>query len=77
MCNQALVKPDSLVLDPFTGTGGLLIPPASKGAVVFGCDLDTRVLNGYAVGRINKRSLFYSVEKKLEIFIPKIVLNFD
>jgi len=37
-----------------------LIPPASNGAVVFGCDLDMRVLNGYAVGRINKKSTYYS-----------------
>jgi hypothetical protein len=42
-----------------------LIPPASHGAIVFGCDLDMRVLNGYAVGRINKKSNYYSAEKKL------------
>jgi len=65
------------VLDPFAGTGGLLIPPASKGAIIFGCDLDIRVLNGYSVGRINKRSPFYSADKKYEIFTPKILLNFD
>ena len=60
MCNQALIKNGSLVLDPFVGTGGLLIPPASKGAFTFGSDLDIRVLNGYSVGRINKKSPFYS-----------------
>jgi tRNA G10 N-methylase Trm11 len=64
------------VLDPFVGTGGLIIPPASKRAVVFGCDLDMRVLNGYAVGRINKKSKYYNAEKKFEIFTPKIILNF-
>ena len=60
MCNQGLVEQGSIVLDPFVGTGGLLIPPASKGAFVFGSDLDIRVLNGYSVGRINKKSPFYS-----------------
>ena len=59
MCNQGNVRDGSLVFDPFVGTGGLLIPPASFGAYTFGCDLDMRVLNGYAVGRINKKSPFY------------------
>ena len=76
MCNQALVKKGSIIIDPFVGTGGLLIPPASMGAITFGSDLDTRVLNGYSVGRINKKSKFYAPEKKLEIFTPKIILNF-
>ena len=65
MCNQANIRDGSLVFDPFVGTGGLLIPPASHGAYTFGCDLDMRVLNGYAVGRINKKSPFYEKEKKL------------
>jgi len=65
MCNQGKVQNGSFVLDPFVGTGGLIIPPASKGAHVFGCDLDMRVLNGYSVGRINKKSPYYSADKKL------------
>ena len=64
-------------MDPFVGTGGLLIPPASKGAMVFGSDLDIRVLNGYSVGRINKNSPFYKAENKFELFTPKINLNFE
>lgn len=77
MCNQALVTEGSLVIDPFVGTGGLLIPPASKRAVTFGSDLDIRVINGYSVGRINKKSPFYKAEDKLEVFTPKINLNFE
>jgi tRNA (guanine10-N2)-methyltransferase len=65
-----------LVIDPFVGTGGLLIPPASKGAITFGCDLDMRVINGYSVGRINKKSPYYNPEKKLEVYTPKINLSF-
>lgn len=65
------------MLDPFVGTAGLLIPPASNGAIVFGCDLDMRVLNGYAVGRINKKSSYYSADKNFETYTPKIYLNFD
>jgi tRNA (guanine10-N2)-methyltransferase len=64
MCNQALVSSGSCVIDPFVGTGGLLIPPASKGAITFGSDLDIRVINGYSVGRINKKSPYYKAEMK-------------
>mgnify|MGYP000896306832 CR=1 FL=1 len=45
------------MFDPFVGTAGLLIPPASNGATVFGCDLDMRVLNGYSVGRIKDQTI--------------------
>lgn len=65
MCNQANIDQNSYVFDPFVGTAGLLIPPASHGATVFGCDLDMRVLNGYSVGRINKKSSYYHPDKKL------------
>jgi tRNA (guanine10-N2)-methyltransferase len=76
MCNQSNIGAGSLVIDPFVGTGGLLIPPASKGAITFGCDLDMRVINGYSVGRINKKSPYYNPEKKLEVYTPKINLSF-
>lgn len=76
MCNQALISAYSCIIDPFVGTGGLLIPPATKGAITFGSDLDIRVINGYSVGRINKKSPYYSEEKKFELFTPKINLNF-
>jgi tRNA (guanine10-N2)-methyltransferase len=77
MCNQANLQEGAFVLDPFVGTGSLLIAPASLGAFVFGYDLDMRVLNGYSVGRINKNSTFYSPHKNLEAFTPKIDLNFE
>ena len=60
MCNQGKINDNSIVFDPFVGTGGLIIPPASQGASVFGCDLDMRVINGYAVGQVNKRSPYYT-----------------
>ena len=60
MCHQALIDSNSFVLDPFSGTGSLLVPPSHYGCYVFGSDLDIRVLNGYSVGQINKRSKYYS-----------------
>ncbi len=44
--NQALVKPGHLVLDPFVGTGSLLVSAAHYGGYCFGGDIDPRVLHG-------------------------------
>jgi tRNA (guanine10-N2)-methyltransferase len=44
MCNHGHVRPGSLVLDPFAGTGSILVAAASYGARVLGCDIDLRVL---------------------------------
>jgi tRNA (guanine10-N2)-methyltransferase len=46
VANQALVKANSYVLDPFVGTGSLLTSAAHWGAHVVGSDLDVRVLRG-------------------------------
>ncbi|KAL8271312.1 hypothetical protein Esti_004751 [Eimeria stiedai] len=53
MCNQGLVEANHVVLDPFVGTGGLLIAAAHYGAWCFGADIDIRVLKGYGVSYIN------------------------
>merc|ERR1719295_2403668 len=46
MANQALVTSTSMVLDPFCGTGSLLISAAEFGGMVYGSDIDIRVLRG-------------------------------
>ncbi|KAJ0392891.1 hypothetical protein P43SY_000991 [Pythium insidiosum] len=50
MANMALVQRGDLVIDPFVGTGSVLIPCATHGAVCFGTDIDIRVLLGTGVG---------------------------
>nr|CCA26373.1 tRNA guanosine2'Omethyltransferase putative [Albugo laibachii Nc14] len=50
MCNMALVRQNDVVMDPFIGTGSVLIPCANYGALCFGGDIDFRVLLGTAVG---------------------------
>ena len=57
--NQALVSKNDFIYDPFVGTGGLLIPCSHFGAFCFGTEIDKRVLQGYGVGRLNKKSPFY------------------
>lgn len=44
--NQALARPGSLIIDPFVGTGSLLLTAAHFGARVIGCDIDMNVLKG-------------------------------
>jgi tRNA (guanine10-N2)-methyltransferase len=51
MANMARVKPGSLVLDPFCGTGSTLVSCTEMGAVAIGADLDMAVLRGRGGGR--------------------------
>lgn len=53
MANQAHVSKDDWVLDPFAGTCGILIPCIYWGAMGFGGEIDSRVLHGMGVGRLN------------------------
>lgn len=77
MIHQCQLEEGDFVLDPFVGTGSLLVPAAYYKAQCFGSDLDIRVLNGYSVGKINKRAKYYDKEKGFELFTPKIMLPFQ
>lgn len=46
MTNLGLVTKGSIVLDPFVGTGSVLLATSHAGAISFGFDIDIRVLNG-------------------------------
>ncbi len=46
MANQALVKSDSFVLDPFVGTGSFLITCSHYGAFTLGSDIDGQQIRG-------------------------------
>lgn len=60
MCNQGLVTSESIVFDPFVGTGSILVSASHFGAKCFGTDIDIRVLQGYAVGKVNKNSSYFT-----------------
>lgn len=51
MVNEALVTVNSMVLDPFVGTGSILVAAQHFGGICFGSDIDMRVLKGMKVGR--------------------------
>ncbi|KAG1697688.1 tRNA (guanine(10)-N2)-methyltransferase [Nymphon striatum] len=46
MANQAHVKEGSIIIDPFVGTGSLLVAAAEYGAYVMGTDIDYKTLHG-------------------------------
>lgn len=45
MANHAQVKPGDLILDPFVGSGSLLIAAAQFGGYVLGTDIDYLMLH--------------------------------
>ena len=73
MANFAQIKDGQMVVDPFVGTGSLLIPPSIYNAICFGCDLDVRVLRGYSVGYTRKSEEDKTPEKRK----GNIFSNFD
>lgn len=46
MANLGLIQPGHIVLDPFVGTGSILVPCTSLGAFCFGTDIDRNILKG-------------------------------
>lgn len=49
MANLGLVRRDTVVLDPFAGTGSCLVAAATRGAAVFASDLSLKALTGKEV----------------------------
>ncbi len=62
MVNLARAKKGSSVLDPFCGTGGILIEAGIVGARVIGTDIDEKMVEG------TKKNLEYCNIKDYEIF---------
>lgn len=62
MSNLARVKKGSIVLDPFCGTGGILIEAGIIGAKVVGIDIDWKMVSG------TKKNLEYCNIKDYEVF---------
>lgn len=62
MVNLTGIKEGDLVLDPFCGTGGILIEAGIMGARVVGVDIDKRMVEG------TKKNLEYCGVKDYEIF---------
>ncbi|CRH01660.1 tRNA guanosine-2'-O-methyltransferase, putative [Plasmodium relictum] len=53
MCNIAKIKNGHIVLDPFVGSGGLLVSCSIFNAICIGNDIDIRLLKGYRLSYLN------------------------
>ncbi|XP_013380652.1 tRNA (guanine(10)-N2)-methyltransferase homolog [Lingula anatina] len=53
--NLALAGPGSWVLDPFVGTGSLLVACAHYGAYVTGTDIDYKIIHGFGKSSSHKK----------------------
>ncbi|MBI5680443.1 MAG: TIGR01177 family methyltransferase [Methanobacterium sp.] len=62
MNNLARVKQGSVVLDPFCGTGGILIEAGISGAKIVGIDIDEKMVEG------TKKNLEYCNIKDYDVF---------
>ena len=49
MVNMARVRPKDVLLDPFCGTGGILIEAGLIGARIIGSDMDPRMIEGCGI----------------------------
>lgn len=55
MLNCAHVKRNDVVLDPFCGSGSILLIASAVGAFTIGSDIDDKVLKGHKIGYPNNR----------------------
>lgn len=65
MCNIGKVKKGSIVMDPFVGSGGLLISATVCNAMCIGTDIDIRLLRGHRLSYLNKNMSHTSTKKHI------------
>ena len=71
MSNLALVKPGSMVFDPFVGTGSILFSATVFGGVCTGTDIDVRVLRGK--GSVSSSMTIPETFRKFNLPPPELV----
>ncbi|PRP87928.1 tRNA guanosine-2'-O-methyltransferase 11 [Planoprotostelium fungivorum] len=65
MANQALARSGTIAMDPFAGTGSLLLTCAHFGSMVMGSDIDQRMFRGWGEGKDLKSNFKqYGIENK-------------
>ncbi|CAD8213761.1 unnamed protein product [Paramecium octaurelia] len=76
MANQAQVKENDFVFDPFAGTGSSLVACSHFGAICFGSEIDGYLMKGHCIGYINQKST-YLKDPNYKQVKPYINLNFQ
>lgn len=68
MANLGLVRPGMMVLDPFVGTGSILVALAHFGAKCTGTDIDSRVLHGEMYAGKGDRTIKRGISENFRIY---------
>jgi hypothetical protein len=63
MANQAQAGKDKLVMDPFCGTGGILVGMSHFSPLAFGNDIDARVLRGWRIAYVKNQKAVQEVNR--------------
>ena len=77
MCNMAHVLPQSLVFDPFAGTGSILVSAAVMGGRVIGGDIDVRVIRDGKLDKQGEPCNVYSNFQDYRLADPVGLLRID
>ncbi|GAW82143.1 hypothetical protein, conserved [Plasmodium gonderi] len=82
MCNIAKIKAGDIVLDPFVGSGGLLITSSIFNAICLGNDIDIRLLKGHKIAYLNPHMKHKSDKKNIfqnflhyNLNLPEIIVS--
>ena len=71
--NVTLAKPQSVLYDPFVGTGSLILAGAYFGALVFGSDIDGRSMRGTREKNLRSNFQQYNLESRyLDSFVSDL-----
>ncbi|GLI63539.1 hypothetical protein VaNZ11_006528 [Volvox africanus] len=77
MCNHAGVRRGSLVLDPYAGTGSILVAAAHYGARVMGADIDIKIICEGKIGKGGERLTIYSNFEQYGLPAPVGLIRMD
>eukprot|EP00892_Ulva_mutabilis_P012672 jgi/Ulvmu1/9778/UM056_0018.1 len=77
MCNLGHVRKNSIVYDPFAGTGSILVAAAAWGARVLGTDIDIRVIRDGKPDKGGRPCCVYSNFKDYKLDDPVGLLRAD
>lgn len=77
MCNMAKLRRGQLVLDPYAGTGSILVAAAQYGARVMGADIDVRVIRGEKMSKTGRVANIFTNFEQYGLPHPLALVRMD
>lgn len=66
-----------MVMDPFVGTGSILVAAGYHGSFTFGCDIDAKILKQRKLNKLNQRCDIFDNFKFYDLAPPTTLLISD